>query len=105
MKWDKKNKDRLWRTLKAEVDRIHWQSFSETFGIDLVYRGHQICSPSKMWMQEANQGVYVDPWGQWYKPATSRNHVIIDDIFHDNPGWGLKIPKEVAEKFLILGVP
>lgn len=111
MKWDKANKQKVWDALHRRVrqkDCHDWRPFLETFGIIPAYRGSQI-SPSMTWLQREDDPeivpIYVDPWGQGYKPASSRNHIIIDDIFHFNPGWGLKIPKEVAEKFLILGVP
>lgn len=112
MKWNKSNKKKVWQTLQQHVrqnDCHDWLPFLETFGIIVVYRGSQICSPSMTWLQrEDDPGrvpVYVDPWGQGYKPASSRKHIIIDDIINSNPGWGYKIPKEVAEKLLVLGVP
>lgn len=107
MKWDKANKKKVWLALKrtAQSDVGLWERL-QTLGAIPVYRGGAISSTSMMWMQRDNHApVYVDPWGQGYKPAVSKAHVIINDVFHWNPGWGVKIPKDVAEKCLVLGVP
>lgn len=107
MKWDETNKGRVWKSLKdraSQLDHDSWQAFSESCGIIQVYRGHQIKSRSMVWMQMQKGGSFKFA-GDSFAPAASRKHIIIDDIFHDNPGWGLKIPKEIALKFLVLGIP
>lgn len=110
MRWNNENKQKVWDALHRRVrqmDLLAWNSFSETFGISTVYRGREIYSPSMMWMKEGSGPGwnYLDPWGKIYSPAASKKHIIVDDIFNRNSSRGHKIPKEVAEKFLVLGVP
>lgn len=60
------------------------------------------------WESEAGEyGEYrAYPESDYGNPAQSNKHIIIRDPFMDSfDGVGLRIPKEVAEKFLVLGVP
>ena len=116
MKWDAANKNKLLLELRRRVQEewsrgptctVFWERL-QTLGAVGVYRGNQINSTSMMWMQREDHApicIHFDLQGQGYKPAASKKHVIVNDIFHCNPGWGVKIPKDVAEKFLVLGVP
>lgn len=120
MKWDKENKDRLYgliwakfRTFKDQYpkgNRLR-DTFLREFGIEKLYKdtpktatGNEL--KSSTWMKIGTQ-----------TPARNRSHIIILD-----PWWGgqipkkpkglpkgyhygISIPKEVAEKFLVLGLP
>ena len=100
MKWDKKNKDRLRQVVWEKFRRIYsstdneWAArhlrgrFFMEFGISRIDR------PLKRAHGFKDRVIILDPW--------SGRHLnfLVYDI-----NTGLSIPKDIAEKFLILGVP
>jgi hypothetical protein len=51
-------------------------------------------------------GNLIYPEKNYGKPAQSNKHIIVEDPFLDRGNAkGLRIPKDIAEKFLVLGVP
>lgn len=105
MKWDGKNKRKIYHllwckcrsyskhgSLRAEAFK-EWQIFLNSLEIIYVYRDD---SRSK-WMRKG------DTPNEYDIPATSKKHIIVKDPYLEE--YGLRIPKEVAEKFLVLGVP
>lgn len=115
MKWDKKSKERLYQLLSDKMEQVafvnprpatacksweKWSGFFKQFGIVDVSRRDISSSYSDKWMQQG-----ADP-DKYDMPASSRKHVIIlDPWWHGDSDYGLKIPKDVAERFLVLGVP
>lgn len=135
MKWDKANKEKLYRLLWMKVYEIRirhcgvkpmerfalehraYEAFLESFGIVRVEKVRQPLGRSSWWARPHTR-----------KPIRSRNHILVydpsklprtvprdprdfqvciatmkrPDLSHKE---GLQIPKEVAEKFLVLGVP
>ena len=102
MKWNKENKERLYRALNAKIRDIvnstelglfhdDWVAFCESFGIVTLRRA----TGREKWKKR--EGV----------PATRKTHIIIKDPWfgRDQSECGLSIPKDVAEKILVLGIP
>lgn len=121
MKWDKENKDKLYRliwrrfqTMKSHpipTSRHLRNTFLNEFGIEKVQKGTRLkdrvnmTRAASLWMKPHTQApardkhriIILDPWwgkSETYPKLRSRGYVD-----------GLSIPKEVAEKFLVLGVP
>lgn len=122
MKWDKENKDKLygliWRKfqeIKSRTDIVHGRDlhnkFLNEFGIKRVQKAKRLRDRVSMnksawiWMnvhtqtlaRDKNSIIILDPWwgnSENYPKLRSRGYVD-----------GLSIPKSVAEKFLVLGVP
>lgn len=98
MKWDKQNKERLCRVVWEKFRKIYssadneWEArhlrsrFFMEFDILRIHR--PLMRPNK------GRVIVPDPW--------SGRHLknLVYDI-----NTGLSIPKDIAEKFLILGVP
>lgn len=121
MKWDKENKDRLYRliyrrfqTMKSHpviTGRYLRDTFLHEFGIEKVQKGKRLkervdmTRAASLWMKphtnsparDKGRVIILDPWwghSETYPKLRSRGYVD-----------GLSIPKDVAEKFLVLGVP
>lgn len=104
MKWDRKNKNKLYRILqekrKFQSDE-EWRGFCLKFGIIAVERDDG--TYRSKWMKEGTMvGCYLYP--QFTIPADRKNRIIIRDSERGKES-GLSIPKDVAEKFLVVGVP
>lgn len=106
MKWDREDKKRLQKVIYAKLCLIADQSikakckvcfkhFFGTFGIRRVR------------LVESNKSSRVWVYYHTLDRAKSNSRVIILNPWHGRTGHGngLSIPKDVAEKFLILGVP
>lgn len=109
MKWDNKNKERLYRllydyfgrTIKAEtinpsLDKSIRNKFVRKFGIKVYWSPYD-----DKWRPiartECRKYVHIsDPW-----PGTRTRNNKKDQLLFSF----FKIPKDIAEKFLILGVP
>lgn len=84
MKWNKENKEKLLLALRLKADKINQQAHQEGGlsgwhdALTRKTRGFLSSFGLRMFADESNCRKY---------------------------GWGLQIPKEVAKKFLILGVP
>jgi len=117
MRWDRKSKERLYCLLFEKMEQVSyvppdplvstttrswekWAGFFKQFGIVDVARRDSTSSYSDKWMQQG-----ADP-DKYDIPAASRKHVtILDPWWGGDSDYGLKIPKDVAERFLVLGVP
>ena len=111
--WEKKEKLRK----ESEYHYEAWLVFLESFGIVEVRREWG----SKHWRQRGttvaetlsllreSNPLKIDEYDA--RSATKHHQVLIEHTMWSLHGsmmkheWGLKIPKEVAEKFLVLGVP
>ena len=122
MKWDKKNKERLkdvlWNkalmlmgiptegfslalqdfVVYGPSDHRDWNGFLDSLGIKRVKRkGRNEAKSYSSWTYECG------------RPAQDRKRIIVRDTFFfrgiDTMRHGLSIPKDVAEKFLVLGIP
>jgi hypothetical protein len=111
---------------------VSWNQFLDSFGIDRVERGfapfvdhlglpclkrshllgvwrlappyHNTIYPDRG--REINwSGNLIYPEKNYGNPAQSNKHIIVEDPFLDRGIAGLRIPKDIAEKFLVLGVP
>jgi hypothetical protein len=97
MKWDKKNKDRLHDLFHSKA----LQSFMigepwETRHNEWAHFLESLC------IQRVREGLN----GRWMigdRPARDRKHIIIKDPM--SVQHGLKIPKDIALKFIVLGIP
>ena len=124
MKWNKENKERLYRLIWEKLDGIKSKAegnsqntvvirhnlrmaFLRKFGIERIEHKQRLGDDRGryLWIKPHTQKsatskdriIILDPWvcsRPDYKPRRSRGYVD-----------GLSIPKEVAEKFLVLGVP
>lgn len=124
IKWDNKAKERLYKAIRAKMDQKNWvrkdwrdlrdrphallTRYLGKFGVKEVHRAESSDRTIKCWVV----GWRAPHW-DGSGDARSSRHVIIP---HPNYGseypkglWkdmkGLKIPKDVAEKFLVLGMP
>ena len=97
MKWDKKNKDRLYDLFHSKALRSFWTREPwETCQNKWVRFLESLC------IQRVREGLN----GRWMigdRPARDIKHTIIKDPMSCQ--HGLKIPKDIAEKFLVLGIP
>lgn len=105
MKWDWKNKKRLYFLLHRKMvsvcsyqrDYEVWRAFCRSLGILDAYRddGHS------EWLLEGKTPNLYDT------PAANHKNIIIKDPWFGERQveCGLSIPKDVAEKFLVLGIP
>lgn len=132
MKWDKRNKTRLYAVLRGKMEREGWVSnhggqphgesiieFLHSHGIKkaqkIKTRAKAKWSVKKSMFLTSRRSFWT-----WCDPATKepvadKDHVIILDPSYSrepiNNSWspssgeGLSIPKDVAEKFLVLGIP
>jgi hypothetical protein len=121
MKWDSKNKERLYGLIYLRLQKIKSQpratrpslydSFRNEFGIERVKKTKRLKNrvdmtrAASLWMKphtnsparDKDRVIILDPWwGQSETDPKLRFFGCTD---------GLSIPKEVAEKFLVLGVP
>jgi hypothetical protein len=110
MKWNKENKKRLENVLREKAMELNnlckkrnlygleWIEFLKNYGIIEVYRGDTRGELS--WKElDDNQELKEEK-------ARSPKHIIIKDpLFAIKDPYGLKIPKDTAEKFLVLGIP
>jgi len=117
MKWDSKNKDRLYRLIFLRFQKmshpagVFYNTFLNEFGIEKVQKGKRLKNrvnmtrAARLWMKphtnsparDKDRVIILDPrWGQSETYPKLRLRGCTD---------GLSIPKEVAEKFLVLGVP
>jgi len=126
LRWSVKNKKKLQELFWEKKERLYqenqdyyeaWLVFLESFGIVEVRREWG----SKHWWQrgtiaaislsllEESNPLNID---EYVLPSATKHHqVLIEHTLWSCHGyimqheWGLSIPKEVAEKFLVLGVP
>jgi hypothetical protein len=121
MKWDKENKERLYGLIYLRLQTIKshpratrpslYNTFLNEFGIEKVQKGKRLKNrvnmtrAASLWMKphtnsparDKDRVIILDPWwGQSKTYPKLRFRGCTD---------GLSIPKEVAEKFLVLGVP
>lgn len=109
MIWDRKNKKKLYLALESKIPRLvelapdpfvleaEWERFLDSHGIVQVERA----SAKNPWRGVGRQMVAIsDPW-------LAKSDFVLDrnGECRDPSCYGLGIPNEVAEKFLILGVP
>ena len=128
MKWDSENKERLYAVLRQKSFKTEghvrysgwpgaqpfkdfrkkWREFIFAYGIREVQKKNGFWWES-VWIQNA-----AKEWHDSGCRASKPNRIIVQDpIFEDwdkkrfakSTKKGLSIPKEIAEKFLILGVP
>ena len=93
MKWNKENKKKLYEALIIHFDvmtsgrdREEWRAIHSVVQVRMTMRAwHDIKD------------------GKWVR-AQSKDRIIVGDPCGDRRD-GLSIPKEVAEKFLVLGIP
>ena len=120
MKWNSENKERLYSLIYLRLQTIKshplgrvvlYNNFLNEFGIEKVQKGKRLKNRVNMTRAAS----------LWMKPHTNSPARDKDRIIILDPWWGqsktypklrfrgctdgLSIPKEVAEKFLILGVP
>lgn len=127
MKWDRKAKERLYKAIRSKMEQKGWvrkdwrdlrdrphallARFLDKFGVVQVCRAESINHKIKCWVDSYSVRLTMTDLREWN--ARSSRHVIIP---HPNYGseypkdlWkdmkGLKIPKDVAEKFIVLGIP
>ena len=122
MKWDSQNKEKLYsliwekyQTIKSHhsivAGRYIRDRFLFEFGIEKVQKGKRLKDRVNMTRAAS---IWMKPHTQ--TPAKDKNRIIILDPWYGKSGTypklrsrgyvdGLSIPKEVAEKFLVLGVP
>jgi hypothetical protein len=93
IKWNNENKKKLYKALvihhtvmTSGRDREEWRARHSVV---------QVLKLTRAW-QEKKDGKWVN--------AQSKDRIIVGDPGGDRMD-GLSIPKEVAEKFLVLGVP
>jgi len=111
MKWNKENKKRLWRILRKKAMELNnlckkrnlygleWREFLKNYGIIEVYRGDTRYE-GLSWKELDDNGELKE------EKARSPKHIIVKDpLFAIKDPYGLKIPKDTAEKFLVLGIP
>jgi hypothetical protein len=114
MKWDNENKDRLYRLIYLRFRPFsgsNYNTFLNEFGIEKVQKRKRLKNrvnmtrAASLWMKphtnsparDKDRVIILDPWwGQSETYPKLRLRGCTD---------GLSIPKEVAEKFLVLGVP
>jgi hypothetical protein len=121
MRWNKESKLKLYKSLWAKFEKegwVSWQNrppcdhFLESFGIKKIRLIKKYGGPP--WDTMRNESwVWCNP--ETKEPVSKAGHIIIlDPVYSPEPiennwspasGEGLKIPKEVAEKFVVLGVP
>lgn len=99
MKWDKKAKIRLYAVLGEKADAVEssqeWEIFLGLHGILRAERGDgDAYCRNPAWERLGFSGEIAD-----------RKRIIIEDPFFKDRHYGLSVPKEVAEKFLVLGIP
>jgi len=102
MKWDKANKIRLYGVIgeKAKTISSRFVDASQEWEIFLGLHG--------ILHAERSEGDYYCRNPAWEVDGFSgydRKRIIIEDPFSGDHFLGLSIPKDVAEKFLVLGVP
>lgn len=130
MKWNNKAKERLYKAIRAKMEQKNWvlknwgdirdrphallSRFLDKFGVVQVRRAESINhgqDDSRPLGHAIRRWTYC--WDLRKEDARSSRHVIIP---HPQYGpecpkglWkdmqGIKIPKDVAEKFLVLGIP
>lgn len=130
MKWDKENKLRLYKAIRAKLEdegltsakamriarsdliKTHVADFFSSFGIRKVQKIKEYHGPpwdtkgfrSWLWRDaetrepaaKSGRIIILDPY---YGPEP------ITDSWSPPSGEGLSIPKDVAERFLVLGIP
>ena len=112
MRWNKQSKERLYKAIRSKMEQKGWVRKDWR---DLRDRPHALLTRylDKFGVVQVERSEKCWTVGFGYGYARSSRHVIIP---HPNYGseypkdlWkdmkGLKIPKDVAEKFLILGAP
>ena len=114
MKWNKENKKRLWRILRKKAMELNslckkrnlygleWREFLKNYGIIEVYRGDNRGDTrgELSWKELDDNGELKE------EKARNPKYIIIKDpLFAPTDPYGLKIPKDTAEKFLVLGLP
>lgn len=125
MKWDKQAKLKLYSVLRARLEQEGWinkgpawrerdkiLSFLGSFGIRSVQKIKKYSGPPWDPMRRESW-VWCDP--KTKETAAKQGRIIIlDPYYSEEPttkpwspasGEGLSIPKDVAERFLVLGVP
>lgn len=106
MKWDKENKEKLRNALELRfglIDPFDRADFLREYSIELV---RQNCGRGQSWG-------FCDENGKWSGCGKAHNKdriiIVFDPLMlggtYGLTTYGLSIPKDVAEKFLILGVP
>ena len=104
MKWDRKNKNKLYRIIQEKRQfrsDEEWHGFCVAFGIIAVEKDDE--TYRSKWMKEGTAvGCYL--YSQSTIPVARKNRIIIRDPERGKE-LGLSIPKDVAEKFLVLGIP
>lgn len=119
MKWDKANKDKLLLILRAKAEEIYseatregglsgWHAalttkrrkFLASYGLRMIHKDKN----DHGWREVS----YV--LGGREPHVKKKNGIIIRYPFCDDAdclkyGWGLQVPRDVALKFLVLGIP
>lgn len=98
MKWNKEKKILLYGALGRKAEKIslpEWEIFLGLHGIIRAERGDgDVYCRCPAW-EEIDFGGAI----------ANRKRIIIEDPFFLDPHYGLSIPKDIAEKFLVLGIP
>lgn len=110
MKWDRANKARLQSIIRSKFCAIadqerqtygrldsHFKEFLNSFGMKRV----------RLAQSSSDQKRRIWVYYHTLMPAKSKARVIVLDPWYGRTGHkvGLSIPKDVAEKFLVLGIP
>jgi hypothetical protein len=110
MKWNKENKKRLWQILRKKAMELdahipyrlaetQWKEFLKNYGIIEVFRGDTRYEGLSWKELDDNRELKEEK-------ARNPKYIIIKDPLHaPKDPYGLKIPKDTAEKFLVLGLP
>jgi hypothetical protein len=126
MRWSVRNKKKLQELFWEKKEKLRkeredhyeaWLFFLESFGIVEVrrewgskhWRQRGTTAASSLSLLTESNPLNIDEYDA--RSATNKHQVLIEHTFWSIHGswmkheWGLKISKEVAEKFLVLGVP
>jgi hypothetical protein len=120
MRWNKESKLKLYKILRAKLEKegwVSWQNrppyyhFLESFGIKKIQKIKKYGGPPWDTMRRESW-VWCDP--ETKEPVNKDGHIIIMNPFYGSEpvennwspasGEGIQIPKEVADKLLVLGV-
>ena len=120
MRWNKESKLKLYKVLRDKFEKERWcfrQNFSqadrflESFGVHKVQKIKKYGGPPWDTMRRESW-LWCNP--DTKEPVNKAGQIIIlnpcygpEPLENNSPasGEGIQIPKEVAEKFIVLGVP
>lgn len=113
MKWDRKNKARLQSILYSKFCAISDQTLQKNGSFDerdLLFKEFlKSFGIKRVRLVQSSAGQKRRAWLYYHTlmPAKSNARVIVLDPWQGRTGHnaGLSIPEDIAEKFLVLGIP